>query len=225
MNYKLYSFEEIPSTQEYAHELIASGTATDRAVIIAGAQSAGRGRYRRTWISKPGNLYASFIYKIEKREPRLSYAVAVAIAETMISFGIDPKIKWPNDILIDGKKVSGTLIEYSKDFVIVGIGVNIKSNPVVAGYETTKLDRYKRGITRDKFLVALMDRLDEWAAHLSRGDFAPVRARWMELAAGLDSEIKYQGKPAILCEINPDGALVLRRGNDYILALGDEISI
>jgi len=225
MNYQLYKFDEIPSTQEHAHDLIAKGVAHDRTIIVADAQSAGRGRYRRTWISNPGNLYASFVYKTEKRDPRLSYCVAVAIAETLISFGVAPQIKWPNDILIARKKVSGTLIEYSKDFVIVGIGINIKSNPAGLGYETTKIDRHKRGVSRDALLAALAEKMDVWMECLSAGNFAAVRARWMELAAGLNSEIKYQGKPAILCEINLDGALVLRRGNDYILALGDEISI
>jgi len=231
MNYKLYSFDKIPSTQTYAHELIAKGNgdgvSIDRTIILAAAQSAGRGRYRRTWISHHGNLYASFIYKAENRDPRLSYCVAVAVAETLLSFGIQPQIKWPNDILVDGRKICGVLIEYSKNFVIVGIGINIKSNPTVkAGYETTKTDHYKRGITRDEMLAMLMEKLDFWLGRLSRGNFATIRARWMDLAAGLNSEITYKGQPATLCEINLDGALILRRKTgEYILALGDEISI
>ncbi|MCL1786259.1 MAG: biotin--[acetyl-CoA-carboxylase] ligase [Alphaproteobacteria bacterium] len=225
MNYEIHSFDKIPSTQEYAHEMIANGTASDRTIIVAAAQSAGRGRYRRTWVSAPGNLYASFVYKTDARDPRLSYCVAVAVAETLCHFGIAPKIKWPNDILVGAKKISGILIEYSKHFVIIGIGVNIKSNPDIPGYETTKTDSHKRGITPDGFLTVLADKMDVWTERLSARDFASVRSRWMELAAGLNSEIKYQGRPAILCEINLDGALVLRRGNDYILALGDEISI
>ena len=116
--------------------MVATGQARDHTVIMAEAQSAGRGRYRRTWISHHGNLYASFIYDAEERDPRLSYMIAVAIAETLIHFGMHPKIKWPNDILIDGKKVSGTLTEYAGRFVIIGIGINIKSNPTVDKYQT-----------------------------------------------------------------------------------------
>ena len=141
-NYKLISFDKIPSTQTYALEMVASGAARDHTVIMAMAQSAGRGRYRRTWVSHHGNLYASFIYNADERDPRLSYVVAVSVAETLISFGIHPKIKWPNDILIDGKKVCGILIEYAGRFVIVGIGINIKYNPTVAAYQTTKMDNY-----------------------------------------------------------------------------------
>ncbi|MDR1207349.1 MAG: biotin--[acetyl-CoA-carboxylase] ligase [Rickettsiales bacterium] len=225
MNYKLFSFDKIPSTQTYAHELIARGDAADRTIILAAAQSAGRGRYRRKWVSHHGNLYASFIYKAAERRPTLSYAVAVAVAETLISFGMYPQIKWPNDILMDGKKMAGILIEYSKNFVIVGIGINIKSNPSVAGYETTKTDSFRIGITRDAMLAELMESMDNWIGKIVRGDFDSVRNRWTELALVPNSEIKYQGRLVAFCGINNDGALVLRRGSEYILTFGDEISI
>ena len=129
--YKLLSFDKISSTQDYAHDLIARGDAHNKTIIQALAQSAGRGRYRRTWVSHHGNLYASFIYKTTERDPKLSYAVAVAIAETLIALGMMPEIKWPNDVLIKGKKISGVLIEYSQSFVIIGIGINIKTCPTV----------------------------------------------------------------------------------------------
>lgn len=220
MPYKLISFGKIPSTQLYAHELIARGQAADCTVILADSQSAGRGRYKRTWVSHRGNLYVSFIYSVHERDPRLSYAVAVAIAETLISFGIRPAIKWPNDILIDGKKASGVLIEYAGDFVIVGIGINIKSSPIVAGYETAKLGDYA-DVGRDMVLSALMKNMDVWL----KLDFGPVRQRWTDLAAGLNKTITYHRRPAELIGINEDGVLILRNGSEYIMAYGDEISI
>ena len=117
-NYKLISLEKIPSTQDYALDLIARGRASDHTAVLAMAQSSGRGRFRRTWVSHHGNLYVSFIFSVpEERDPRLSYAVAVAIAETVASFGIHPTIKWPNDILVDGKKIAGTLIEIGRAHV------------------------------------------------------------------------------------------------------------
>jgi len=221
MTYKLFSFDKIDSTQTYAHGLVAAGNAHDRTVILAAAQSAGRGRYRRTWVSHHGNLYASFIFAAAERRPTLSYAVACAVAETLIHFKIKPEIKWPNDILIRGKKVAGILIEYSRNFVIVGIGLNIKTNPTVKDYETTKTDDYKPGLAREEILSVLMAQLDFWMEQ----DFADVRARWTILAANLNTPIMYKGKPATLCGINDDGALVLRRGSEYVLTFGDEISI
>lgn len=220
-NYKVISFDKIPSTQTFAHNMIADGRGADHVAILADAQSAGRGRYKRTWISHHGNLYVSFIYACEERDARLAYAVGVAIAETLISFGVVPTIKWPNDILIDDKKVSGTLIEYSGRFVVVGIGINIKSNPTVnASYKTTKLDNYV-SVTRDELLNKLMRNLDKWR----RSDFCVVRTRWTELAAGLNHNVKYRGEPVELIGINENGALILRRESHYLLVYGDEITM
>jgi len=219
-NYKLISFDKIPSTQDYAHELIASGRASDHTAVLAAAQSAGRGRFRRTWVSHHGNLYVSFIFDCPERDARLSYAIAVAVAETIASFGVRPTIKWPNDILIDNKKVSGTLIEYSGNFVIVGIGINVNSNPTVDRYKTTKLDNYSE-IPMNELLNRLMRNIDKWR----RTDFRAVRARWTEMAVNLDKPVKYQGELAELVGINENGALVLRRGTRYLLVYGDEISV
>ncbi len=218
--YKLISFDKIPSTQTYALDMVASGAARDHTIVMAEAQSAGRGRHRRTWVSHHGNLYASFIFNAPERDPRLSYMVAVAIAETILSFGIIPAIKWPNDILIDGKKVCGVLIEYAGAFVIVGIGINIKSNPTVAENLTTKLENYA-DVPKGELLNRLMRNLDKWM----NTDFATVRARWMELAIALRKIVKYRAQDVELIEINENGALVLRRGSEYLLAYGDEISM
>ena len=218
--YKLISFDKIPSTQDYAHDLIANGNATDKTVVVAMAQSAGRGRYKRTWVSHHGNLYASFIYKIDERDPRLSYAIAVAIAETVISFGLKPQIKWPNDILIDGKKISGVLIEYARNFVIVGIGINIKTCPTVKEYTTTKVNDYCDASVSD-VLSVLMKKIDKWR----NANFANVRERWMEMALYINKMVKYQGRSAELIGLNEDGALVLRFDTRYVLTYGDEISV
>lgn len=218
--YKLISFDKIPSTQDYAHDLIANGNATDKTVVVAMAQSAGRGRYKRTWVSHHGNLYASFIYKIDERDPRLSYAIAVAIAETLISFGLNPQIKWPNDILIDGKKISGVLIEYARNFVIVGIGINIKTCPTVKEYTTTKVNDYCDASVSD-VLGVLMKKIDKWR----NANFANVRERWMEMALYINKMVKYQGRSAELIGLNEDGALVLRFDTRYVLTYGDEISV
>ena len=218
--YKLISFDKIPSTQTYALNMVAMGDARDHTVIMAEAQSDGRGRYHRTWVSHHGNLYASFIFSAEERDPRLAYVVAGAVTETLISFGITPNIKWPNDILIDDKKVCGILIEYAGRFVIIGIGINIKSNPTVPSYKTTKLDNYAR-VEKSELLNKLMKNLDKWR----QIDFPLIRARWMDLATGLNKIVKYRGDNVELIGINENGALVLRNGSRYMLAYGDEISM
>ena len=219
--YKLLSFDKISSTQDYAHDLIARGDAHNKTIIQALAQSAGRGRYRRTWVSHHGNLYASFIYKTTERDPKLSYAVAVAIAETLIALGMMPEIKWPNDVLIKGKKISGVLIEYSQSFVIIGIGINIKTCPTVKEYKTTKINNFVKDADINNVLGILIKEMDKWR----KVNFLTVRERWMDLAAALNKIIQYHGKPAELIGLNEDGALVLRDGSRYVLTYGDEISI
>ena len=219
-NYKLFSFDKISSTQTYALDLIASGRASDHVAVMAEAQSSGRGRYKRQWISHHGNLYVSFIYKIEERDPKLSYVVAVAIAETLISLGVEPAIKWPNDILIDNKKVSGTLTEYSGNYVVIGIGINIKSNPTVQNYKTTKLENYVK-VEKSDVLKKLMNNLDKWR----KKDFIDVRLRWLDLAIGLNDKVKFRGEIVDLIGINENGALILRKNTNYFLTYGDEISL
>ena len=219
--YKLLSFDKITSTQDYAHDLIARGDAQHKTIIMAMSQTAGRGRYRRTWVSHHGNLYASFIFKTMERDPRLSYAVAVAIAETLISFGMVPQIKWPNDVLINNKKISGVLIEYSQNFVIVGIGINVKSCPTVRENKTTKISNFKPDIDVNDVLSMLIKQMNKWR----RVDFLSVRERWMDMAIAINKVITYHGRAVELIGLNEDGALVLRDDTRYILAYGDEISI
>ena len=219
--YKVFSYDKIPSTQDAAHEMIATGQGANRTAVVALAQSAGRGRHRRKWVSHHGNLYVSFIYDCCNRDGRLAYAIAVAVAETLISYGINPTIKWPNDILIDGKKVCGILIEYAGPYVVVGIGINIKTNPTVREYKTTKLDNYLSDIPANELLGILMRNLDKWR----RTDFVIVRTRWMQLIEHLNKDVLYQGLPAELIGINENGALILRRDTRYLLVYGDEITM
>ena len=219
-NYKLIAFDKIPSTQTYAHDLIANGRADDHVAIMADVQTAGRGRYRRTWISNNGNLYVSFLYKCPERDSRISYAIAVAVAETLSGFGLTPSIKWPNDILIDSKKICGILIEYSGRFMIVGIGINIKSCPSISEYGTTCVNKYAP-VTREELLGALMKNLDKWM----RADFASVRARWMDMAIGINNVVRYRGGDAVMMGINENGALILRCGAQYVMVYGDEIAM
>ena len=216
--YKVFSFDKVSSTQTLAHEMVARGVAQDRIAIVAKSQTAGRGRYRRNWVSKNGNLYVSFIYDCAVPDSRLAYAIAVAVAETLVQVGVRPTIKWPNDILIDGKKVCGVLIEYAAPFVIVGIGINVAVAPRLKEYQTTKVNDYCTTTVAEVF-QKLVRNIDLWRG----ADFADVRARWMDLAAGLWRMVRYRGESAQLIGIDENGALVLRRDGTDFLAWGGEI--
>ena len=199
--------------------MIADNAATDKTVIIAAAQTAGRGRSTRKWVSHHGNLYSSFIYKIDSHRPTLSYAFAVAAAETLLYFNIPVEIKWPNDLLAGGKKISGLLLEYCHNFLIVGIGINIKTCPSVELYKTAKTDDFVKGLTPIKVVNELIKNFEKWR----HADFSSIRKRWMELSIDASTPLNYRGKPAQFCGMNEDGAIILRMGHKYELVYGDEV--
>jgi len=129
----IYSFEDVGSTNEVAHELAING-APEGTVVISDSQTRGKGRLERKWISPSGkNIYISTIFrpKIEARDaPFLTLVSSIALAETIRNEGTDAFIKWPNDVLIDDRKVAGVLTEMTArggrvDSIIVGIGLNI----------------------------------------------------------------------------------------------------
>ncbi len=113
-------FEKIPSTQDYAKENLSSFT--EPTIIISKEQSSGRGRYERKFFSPIGGLYLSFVIKWE--EPYLGIIAPLGITETISKIGIETKILWPNDIVFEGKKLGGVLIEKIDGKNIIGIGIN-----------------------------------------------------------------------------------------------------
>ncbi len=218
--YKLFCMEKVSSTQEVARSMIDERRACNNCVVVAAAQSNGRGRYNRKWVSHHGNLYVSFIYKTDEPDGKLSYSVAVAVANTLTSLGIAPQIKWPNDILVDGKKISGILIEYYKGFAIIGIGINIETCPTVPDYKTTKISKYV-DVSIDVILSRLLKNMKKMKNML----FSDVRDCWMNFAMGINKRVKYKGKIYELVGINDRGALILRDGSKYILIYGDEVGV
>jgi len=128
---RLLYFQETTSTMDEAARCAESG-AEEGTVVVAEIQTAGRGRQGRTWVSRPGNLYLSIVFRpgIEHL-PFLSILAGVATVRAIRkTSGLDPRIKWPNDIMLNGKKVGGILVESVSTgekvtYAIVGIGVNV----------------------------------------------------------------------------------------------------
>ncbi len=121
--YPIYKFKKVKSTMDIAKDFINENKV---GIIVAEEQIEGRGRYGRRWYSPKGGLYFSFIIKKSKLTDFLCEIVALSLIETMKDFGLTCKIKFPNDIIINGKKICGILIEKKDDFYIIGIGVNVK---------------------------------------------------------------------------------------------------
>ena len=144
--YPIYKFKKVKSTMDIAKDFIYENKI---GIIVAEEQTEGRGRYGRKWHSPKGGLYFSFQIKKSKLTDFLSEIVSLALISTMRDFGLICKIKFPNDIIINEKKICGILIEKKGEFYIVGVGINIKK---VSGEYISMEELTKKSIEIDNVL-------------------------------------------------------------------------
>jgi BirA family biotin operon repressor/biotin-[acetyl-CoA-carboxylase] ligase len=169
--------------------------------ITARTQSAGRGRRGNAWVSAPGNLFATLLLTEPSAlptAPQLSFVAALALHDAMgecaPQLGPALKVKWPNDLLLGGKKVAGILIEGDSEPVFaaaVGVGVNCVSHPSDTGHPATDLATAGAAVAPEHLFAALaramMTRLAQWQ---KGSGFASIRADWLKRAAGLGEDIR-----------------------------------
>ena len=186
--------DSVSSTNDAARELAARG-ASEGTCVLAREQTAGRGRQGRSWSSPAGGgVYLSVILRPEIKAAGsavLTLAAAVAVAETLkLDFEVAADIKWPNDVLVSGRKICGILIESAIEgeliqYAVMGIGVNIAEQSFpeeIAHSATSLLLESGRLITPEDFLKLLLLRLEHWyTTATSRPD--RVIARWQELSS------------------------------------------
>src|ERR1043166_4251223 len=199
---RLLSLDEVGSTNAEAFAR-ARGAERGPLWITARRQTAGRGRRGRTWVSEPGNLYASLLLTDPapaQRAAELSLVAALAVhdalAERAAVLGPRLTLKWPNDVLCDGAKVSGILVEGEglparPLAVVIGIGVNCAHHPADTAYPATNLAAAGALVTPESLAQALVGtmarRLAEWDA---AKNFAGIRAGWLKRAAGLGASAR-----------------------------------
>ena len=186
-------YRRLASTNATLRELAAAG-ASDGTVVAANEQTAGRGRLGRSWSSPAGaGLYMSLLVRprLEAREVQtLTFVAAIAVAETLEGLGIEgAEIKWPNDVLVRGRKISGVLTEASfldgrLDWAVVGIGVNLTdvAVPPDAAHPATSLAAEGVAATNIELLGLLLGPFGRWYEALVERGPAEVIARWEALA-------------------------------------------
>ncbi|HCP01460.1 MAG: biotin--[acetyl-CoA-carboxylase] ligase [Alphaproteobacteria bacterium] len=229
----LIAKDSVGSTSEDARFLAAEG-APHLTVVWAREQTAGRGRHGRSWASPRGNLYLSILLRPDcsiADAPQIGFAVGAAMARAIREIsGAEVDLKWPNDLLLDGHKVSGILLESAGradgalDWVIAGIGVNVGSRPDVPG--STSLCAAGYDVAVEALLESFLPKLVELLAIWSRDGFAPVRAVWSALALSPDTAISVKLpdgiRTGIFMGIDESGNLVLRDGSGVEhIAVGD----
>ena len=218
--YGLREFDELDSTNEEARRLALAG---ERGPIwlLATRQTAGRGRRGRQWRSGEGNLFATLLIRPARPKPewaQLSFAAAIAVADMAARFADRVAVKWPNDVLVEGRKVSGILLETAGEALAIGIGINLTHHP--EGTEFPAISLKALGATPPKPNVALTLLAAEFATWydlwVSAG-FAPIREAWLARSVGLGSRIRARlpGKDyvGVFEGIDDEGALLLRDGN------------
>ena len=191
---KIIRYDSVDSTNKTAISLTEQGE-KEGIVVIAKTQTAGRGRMGRAWISCPGNLFASYIIngKTVRENPELSFLVGVSVIESIEH--LVPRIKclckWPNDIMLNDRKICGILIEAAaNDCVVAGIGVNLASHPETASYPTASIfENTGILISPSDMCECLSEYLFKNLAIWRNDGFKKIRNKWLSRAYRLKETI------------------------------------
>jgi BirA family biotin operon repressor/biotin-[acetyl-CoA-carboxylase] ligase len=222
--YELASFDEIDSTNEEARRRAQRGE-RGPLWIWALKQNAGRGRRGRAWESPVGNLMCTLLLAPgvpPARAARLSFVAALSVRDFVAEFAgtTDVRVKWPNDVLIEGCKVAGILLESSGEsgagplpWLAVGIGVNLVHAPDGTAFPAASISAHGDAPTPAQALGALAAKWDQHFRVWRASGFAPIREAWLAHAAGLDRaiEVRLPGETVngIFRGLDADGALLL----------------
>jgi BirA family transcriptional regulator, biotin operon repressor / biotin---[acetyl-CoA-carboxylase] ligase len=205
---ELHVVAETDSTNALLKGLAAYG-APEGTVVIADAQTCGRGRHGAPWFSPPGvNLYASVLFRprLEARDATLfSFIASIAVTDAVNDLGAMAGIKWPNDVLVGRKKVAGTLVTCGArgadlEYVILGVGVNLNVDVAALHTALGSAGRFATSVAaatgvqvdRNAFAASYLNRLDTWArVFATRGSHAIVAAwREREILGGRRVEVR-----------------------------------
>lgn len=232
---KIYSFKKIFSTNDKAFKLASRGE-PEGACVISERQTRGRGRLNRKWYSKQGNLYVSLILRPlmpTNAAPQLTFVAALAVKEFLEKQLGNNKLqlKWPNDVMWNGKKISGILTEMEVkdnrlDFVIIGIGINVNQRVFPKQISDKAISIYGvlgRKMSLNKVRDELLRYFEKWYAGYLKKGFSYIKKEWEERSrirgrrvVVQDGRKKIEG---IAQGLNSEGALLVKSSEDEILEI------
>ena len=160
------------------------------------------------------------------RVPMLSLAAGVAVAEAIIaSSGVAARLKWPNDVLVAGRKVAGILLERQGDVVIIGVGVNVSQRefPGELASRATSIALEGGLCDREALLSAVLETVARWRDRLEHDGFEPLRARWIELSAMVGQRVSVDGVVGTTLGLDADGALLIDAGTGSVRILAGDV--
>jgi BirA family transcriptional regulator, biotin operon repressor / biotin---[acetyl-CoA-carboxylase] ligase len=228
--YRLVSFDSIGSTNDEAKRL-ARGGAPEGTLVWALEQTTGRGRRGRVWVSPRGNLYASLILRPDcpaARAAQLGFVSVLSLGDALraqLPSAEGLSYKWPNDVLLHGRKLAGILLESETGaggelaFVVIGVGVNLVSSPREVEFPATSAA--EEGFVSPSPAALLEEFTKHFLSWLKRwrvAGFAPVRTAWLAGATPLGEAIRVRLESGTLCgrfvDIDHDGALLLETAGE-----------
>jgi BirA family biotin operon repressor/biotin-[acetyl-CoA-carboxylase] ligase len=220
--WQYYEYDEVASTNDTIKEYCT--TKGLKVIVKANLQTAGRGRRGRSWLGVEGNLFFSLALETDLTNiSRLVLISGLSLLKTIRYFSniINVKIKWPNDILIEGCKVSGILLEKAQgDYLIIGIGVNIVGSPkeVDALYNITSLAENNVDVSSDEFLRRFIDIFTDNLEKYENENFEILRQEWLENAVGIGRQIivrqeKQSEKKGVFIGLDENANLLLETAN------------
>lgn len=215
---RLAVHDVLDSTNEEARRLALAGE-TGPLWIVAREQTAGRGRRGRAWVSDRGNLFATLLTRAAQPiAAQLAFAAGLAVAGTVDAYSAraDVSLKWPNDVLLRNKKVAGILLEsLSPDILAIGVGINLARHPQETEFAATSLAALTGSAPdTDDAIQRLARQMAAWYEVWQTNGFVPVRAAWLQRAAGLRKPVRARleghDMEGVFEDIDQDGALLLR---------------
>ena len=238
---KIISYESVNSTMDIAFRLGFEG-AEEGTVVCAEAQAKGRGRLGRNWTSPKGKgIYFSVILRPRlspSEVAQLTLLAAVAVSEAIQKVaGITAMIKWPNDLILNGKKLAGILTEMSADmdrvrFVVIGIGINVNTPASLLPPQATSLKQEAgRPFSRVALLQEVLMSVERWYQRLKAEGFSPITQRWKELSLTLGKRIRIVDPNGDVegqaMDLDKDGGLIIRRDSGMIVKrlTGDVVQV
>lgn len=216
---KIHFFPEITSTMDIARDFARKGC-PHFTVVVAGCQNRGRGRLKRTWLSSQGGLYFTTILR-PRISPvlslRVNFAASLILAQTLNNmFDIDARVKWPNDILVDGRKISGILSEIEAEadivsFINVGIGINVNNDPTDSEPKAVSLKQLSGSEISRKRLLS--DFLDNFENCINSKALDNIIQEWKKYTVTLNRYVKivthHEVLEGIAVDLDENGALTL----------------
>jgi BirA family biotin operon repressor/biotin-[acetyl-CoA-carboxylase] ligase len=216
----------VDSTGSTNADLLADSSVIEGDWLVAFEQTAGRGRQRREWVTQRGNFFGSTLVRIAPDDPpaqSLSLVSGLALIEALDVAvpGLPLLLKWPNDLLLDGSKVAGILLERHGDRVVLGFGVNLASAPPIAGRDVAHLGASILPQAFAPVLAAALDRMIALWRSSEPQDFAKA---WLARAHAVGTELSVHDGDSLRVlgrfdGIDPDGTLRLRLPDGSVRAI------